>query len=71
MFVNARREPLTRSGFAYLLKQHAATAARTQPGLGKKRVSPDPETIINPGQFSMEILGQFSAEIDSGISKCA
>ena len=24
----------------HLLKQHAATAARTQPGLGKKRISP-------------------------------
>jgi len=27
-------------GFAYLLKQHAATAARQQPGLNKKRISP-------------------------------
>jgi integrase len=27
-------------GFAYLLKQHVATAARKQPGLTKKRVSP-------------------------------
>ena len=40
VFVNARGEPLSRWGFAYLLKQHAATAARTQSGLGKKRVSP-------------------------------
>ena len=31
---------MSRWGFAYLLKQHAATAARTQSGLGKKRVSP-------------------------------
>ena len=30
VFVNARGEPLTRWGFAYLLKQHVATAARTQ-----------------------------------------
>ena len=29
VFVNARGEPLSRWGFAYLLKQHAATAART------------------------------------------
>lgn len=40
LFVNARGEPLSRWGFAYLLKQHAATAARQQPGLAKKRVSP-------------------------------
>ena len=40
VFVNARGEPLTRWGFAYLLKQHVATAARKQPGLAKKRVSP-------------------------------
>jgi integrase/recombinase XerD len=40
VFVNARGEPLSRWGFAYLLKQHAATAARQQPGLNKKRISP-------------------------------
>lgn len=40
VFVNAKGEPLSRWGFAYLLKQHAATAARQQPGLAKKRVSP-------------------------------
>ncbi|WP_347341652.1 tyrosine-type recombinase/integrase [Bradyrhizobium uaiense] len=40
VFVNARGEPLSRWGFAYLLRQHAATAARKQPGLAKKRVSP-------------------------------
>jgi hypothetical protein len=27
---------------------------------------PDPKTIIKPGQFSMEIPGQTSAEIDRG-----
>ena len=26
---------------------------------------PDPKTIIKPDQFSMEILGQVSAEIDT------
>ena len=31
---------MSRWGFAHLLKQHAATAARTRPGLDKKRVSP-------------------------------
>src|SRR5215831_13843860 len=40
VFVDARGEPLSRWGFAYLLKQHVATAARKQPGLAKKRVSP-------------------------------
>jgi integrase/recombinase XerD len=40
VFVNDRREPLTRWGFAYLLKQHVATATREHPGLKKKRVSP-------------------------------
>src|SRR6266581_1724336 len=40
VFVNARGEPLTRWGFAYLLKQHVATAVRHKPGLKKKRVSP-------------------------------
>ena len=40
VFVNARGEPLSRWGFAYLLKQHAATAARAHPGLDKKRISP-------------------------------
>ena len=40
LFVNARGEPLSRWGFAYLLKQHAAAAARQHPGLSKKRISP-------------------------------
>src|SRR6516165_7349429 len=40
VFVNTIGEPLSRWGFAYLLKQHAATAARQQPGLNKKRISP-------------------------------
>ena len=40
VFVDTRGEPLSRWGFAYLLKQHVATAAGKQPGLAKKRVSP-------------------------------
>lgn len=40
VFVNAWGEPLSRWGFAYLLKQHAAAAARQHPGLSKKRISP-------------------------------
>src|SRR5271167_1286067 len=39
-FVNARGEPMSRWGFAHLLKQHAATAALAYPGLNKKRMSP-------------------------------
>jgi integrase/recombinase XerD len=38
--VNARGKPLSRWGFAYLLKQHAVAAARQHPGLNKKRISP-------------------------------
>ena len=40
VFVNLRGEPLSRWGFAYLLKQHAATAVQVHPGLEKKRISP-------------------------------
>ena len=40
VFVNARGEPLSRWGFAYPLKQHAAAAARQHPGLSRKRISP-------------------------------
>jgi integrase/recombinase XerD len=40
VFINARGEPLSRWGFAYLLKQHAAAAARQHAGLLKKRISP-------------------------------
>src|SRR6202035_5440172 len=40
VFVNARGEPLSRWGFAYLLKQHATAAALLHPGLSKKRISP-------------------------------
>lgn len=40
VFVNVRGEPLTRWGFAYLLKQHVAAAAQQHPSLLKKRVSP-------------------------------
>jgi site-specific recombinase XerD len=40
VFVNTRGGPMSRWGFAYLLKQHAATAARQHPSLSKKRISP-------------------------------
>jgi integrase/recombinase XerD len=40
LFFNARREPLTRSGFEYILRKHAGTAATRCPSLSTKRVSP-------------------------------
>jgi site-specific recombinase XerD len=40
LFVNARGQAMTRSGFEYLLKKHVATAANTCPSLSRKRVSP-------------------------------
>lgn len=40
VFVNARGKPLSRWGFAYLLKQHAEAAAQQCPQLLNKQVSP-------------------------------
>jgi len=40
LFLNARGEAMTRSGFEYILQKHVATAARSTPSLAKKRVSP-------------------------------
>ena len=40
IFVNARREPLTRSGFEYVLEKHARTASRQCRSLAAKRLSP-------------------------------
>jgi site-specific recombinase XerD len=40
LFVNARRQPMTRSGFEYILHKHVETAAQNCPSLSKKRVSP-------------------------------
>ena len=40
LFVNLRGKPLSRWGFAYLLKQHAEAAAQQCPQLLKKQVSP-------------------------------
>ncbi len=40
LFVNARREPMSRWGFAYILRQHATTASQKCPSLSKKRLSP-------------------------------
>jgi len=40
LFLNARGEPLTRSGFEYLLRKHARAAVRGCPSLSAKRVSP-------------------------------
>ena len=40
LFVNARAQPLTRSGFKHLLKKHVPAAAHKCPSLKTKRVSP-------------------------------
>lgn len=40
LFVNARREPMTRAGFEYILEKHAHTATKRCPSLAKKRISP-------------------------------
>lgn len=40
LFVNARGEPMTRMGFAYLLDRHVIAAAKTCPSLRDKNVSP-------------------------------
>lgn len=40
LFVNARRYPMTRSGFEYILEKHVGTAIKSCPSLSTKRVSP-------------------------------
>ena len=40
LFVNARRESLTRSGFEYVLEKHVRTASKRCPSLMTKRISP-------------------------------
>ena len=40
IFVNARAQPLTRWGVAYILKKHLQTATQRSPSLLEKRVSP-------------------------------
>jgi integrase/recombinase XerD len=40
LFVNARREPLTRSGFEYVLEKHVRVASKRCPSLMTKRISP-------------------------------
>lgn len=40
LFVNARGEPLSRWGFAYVLQRHADTARQKCPSLATKQVSP-------------------------------
>ena len=40
LFLNARGRALSPDGFAYILKQHAVTAAQTLPSLNDKRVTP-------------------------------
>jgi integrase/recombinase XerD len=40
LFLNARGGPMTRYGFAYVLRQHVQTASQTCPSLRRKQVSP-------------------------------
>ena len=40
LFLNAHGEPMTRSGFEYVLKKHVEVAAKRCPSIEKKRVSP-------------------------------
>ncbi len=40
LFINARGEPMTRSGFEYILRKHARTAEKRCSSLSTKRVSP-------------------------------
>lgn len=40
LFVNSRREPMTRSGFEYILDKHVHTACERCPSLAGKRVTP-------------------------------
>ena len=40
LFVNARREPMTRSGFEYILKKHVNAARKSCPSMTAKRISP-------------------------------
>ncbi len=40
LFPNARGRPMSTEGFAYLLRQHVATAEQTVPSIASKRVTP-------------------------------
>jgi integrase/recombinase XerD len=40
LFLNAKGQAMTRSGFEYILKKHVATAAHNTPSIAKKQVSP-------------------------------
>lgn len=40
LFVNARRDPMTRAGFEYILEKHVRTASERCPTLATKRISP-------------------------------
>lgn len=40
LFLNAHGEPMTRSGFEYILQKHVRTAASRCPSLANRRISP-------------------------------
>jgi integrase/recombinase XerD len=52
LFLNANGERMTRSGFEYILNKHVEVAARKQPSLARKRISPhvlrDADVVGNP-----------------------
>ncbi len=40
LFLNAAGRPMTRAGFEYILAKHVSTAAKNQPTIAEKRISP-------------------------------
>jgi site-specific recombinase XerD len=40
LFLNARREPITRSGFEYILEKYVDAASKSCPSIAAKRISP-------------------------------
>src|SRR5277367_4108556 len=55
---------------SFRFKNSSAKAAKPAKEKPRNLTNAYPETIIKPGQFSMEIPGQISAEIDTGSKKC-
>jgi hypothetical protein len=49
---------------SFRFKNSSAKAPKPAKEKSRNLTNPDPETIIKPDQFSMEIPGQISAEID-------
>ena len=64
VFVNARGEPLSRWGFAYLLKQYAATAARLHPAATERRLALTDLCDVDRAALSHRVEDLRSAEVD-------